>query len=395
VILTDPNSGGTSIGMETGERSLLTYPEFERLRDRVTALSAVCATESGVDRWPISIAGGPQEETRGRMVSEGYFHVFGVQPAIGRFFTEADGGAPGKDPYAVPSYDFWQRRFGGNTSALGTAIRLRRTTYTLIGVAPHGFRCESSGQNPDLWLPLTMQPQVLPGRDWLHENMAQSIDKVMWLHVFGRLKPAMTIARAQSEIDVLFRNIMEAGYPAAMPAESRKRALDQRVVVRDARRGAFRGRDEFSKQMPMLQIVAGLVLLISCANVANLLLARAAARYKEVGVRLSIGAGRSRLVRQFLTESLLLSALGGVAGVLVAAAASRFLLGLLSTPGNPLDLVPDFDLPVLGFTLALTFLTGILFGLAPALRATRVDFGESLRAPKDSVTPPDADLSRS
>jgi hypothetical protein len=277
VMLTDPNAGLSSTGMWPGERGLLTNAEFEQLRDGVTTLSGVCATEANMERWPISIAGGPQEDARGRMVSEGYFGVLGVRPGMGRFFTEADGGESGKDPYAVASYDFWQRRFGGDVAALGTTFQLRRTTYTLIGVAPRGFRGETGGQNPDLWLPLTMQPQILPGRDLLHENMSQNIDKVMWLHVFGRLKPGMTIARTQSEINVLFRNIIESGYPTSMPVESRKRALDQRVVVRDARNGAFRGRDEFSKQMLMLQIVAGLVLLISCANVANLLLARATA----------------------------------------------------------------------------------------------------------------------
>jgi hypothetical protein len=202
------------------------------------------------------------------MVSEGYFSVFGVKPAIGRFFTLEDGTYFEKDPYAVISYDYWQRRFGGNRAVLGTPIRFYRTTVVVIGVAAPNFRGETAGQNPDLWLPMMMQPLLMPGTDWLHQ------DSVMWLHVFGRLKTGVTITEAQAETNVLFRGIIEAKYPATMPEAARTEALNQRIVVKPGRTGVFSGRDAFSEQWTIQLALAGLVLLLACVNVANLLLAR-------------------------------------------------------------------------------------------------------------------------
>jgi predicted permease len=320
------------------------------------------------------------------MVSEEYFSVLGIEPVIGRFFNPGDAKAPGMDPYAIISYDFWQRRFGGSTSVLGTPVRLLNTAYTIIGVAGPGFRGETVGEKPDVWLPMSMELQVMPGRDWLHEDLSKSMEKVMWLHTFGRLRPGVTRGQAQSEIDVLFRGIIENGYPTTLAPETRKAVLDQHLKLKDARTGAFGGRDDFSQQLLVLLAAAGVVLLIACINVANLLLARATARYKEVGVRLSIGASRGRLLRQFLTESLLLSALGGIVGTLVAWAASRGLVHLLAGHRESLALSPGVDWRVLGFTAGMTFLTGIIFGLAPALRSARVNVNDSLRDTGRGVT---------
>jgi predicted permease len=382
VILTNPNSSGVSDGLDTGERNLMSYTEFAQLRDRATTLSGLCAAESQIDRWQLHINGGPQEEARGRLVSEEYFSVLRVEPAIGRFFNNEDAKGPGQDPYAVISYAYWQRRFGGNTSALGTPFRILGTTYTIIGVAQPGFRGESVGEDPEVWLPMMMQTQVMPGRDWLHEDLSKSMEKLMWLHVFGRLKPGLSLARAQTEIDVLFRAIIENGYPATLAAETRKAVLDQHLKLHDARTGAFGGREGFSQQLLVLLAASGVVLLIACINVANLLLARATARYKEVGVRLSIGASRGRLIRQFLSESLLLSFLGGVAGTFVAWGAAHALVPLLAGGrghSTVMVLSPSLDWRVLGFTAGVTFLTGILFGLVPAIRGTRVNVNDSLR----------------
>jgi predicted permease len=378
VTLTDAESSGVSIGSANGERDLLTYAEFAKLRDRSTTLD-LSATESSFNRWNIRIAGGSQEEAGGRLVSEGYFSVFGVDPVIGRFFAKSDTNGVASDPYAVISYDYWQRRFDGKANVLGTPIRLYGAALTVIGVPSSGFHGETVGEAPDIWAPIMMEPLVKPGRDWIHEDLTKSIDKVMWLHVFGRLKPGTSLARAQAEVNVLFKQIIEDGYPKTLSERTRKGLLDQRVRVRDARTGAFDGRNEFSKQLWVLLITAGLVLLIACANVANLLLARATARYREVGIRLSIGAGKGRLIRQFLTESLLLSALGAVAGLMAAAGAARVLVLLLSNGPNELQLRTTFDWRVLAFTLGVTVLTGLLFGLAPALQGTRVDISESLK----------------
>jgi len=379
VMLTDPNTSGVSSGLNTGERGMLTYWEFTQLRDHATSLDGLCAAQAQMSRDQIRIASGQPEDAHTRLVSEEYFSVLGVDAAIGRFFNRDEGKSIGADPYAVLSYDYWQKRFGGNVSVLGTPIKLMGTTLTVIGVAAPGFTGESVGDKPDFWIPMMMQPLVMPGRDWLHEDLSKSIEKVMWLHAFGRLKPGVTQARAQTEIDVLFRGLLESGYPASLDADTRKQAMDQQVKLHDARTGAFGGRDDFAQQLKVLLGASGVVLLIACINVANLLLARATARTKEVGVRLSIGASRLRLVRQFLTESLVLSALGGAAGLLLAWGASRGLILLLSERREDFALAPSLDWRVLSFTLTVTVLTGVLFGLIPALRSTRVNLNDSLR----------------
>ncbi|HET9281140.1 MAG TPA: ABC transporter permease [Candidatus Angelobacter sp.] len=380
VMLTDPNQSGVSAGMSTGERGLLSYAEYVQLRDHSTTLAGLCVAEAEQNRWQLKIGGGSQEEAQGKLVSEDYFSVLGIDPAIGRFFNRDEAKGPGQDPFAVISYDYWQKRFGGNVSVLGTPLKmLGGATLTIIGVAAPGFTGESVGEKPDLWVPMMMQPAIMPGRDWLHEDLAKSMQKVMWLHAFARLKPGVTMSRAQTEIDVLFRGIIENGYPTTLAPETRKQALDQHLKLHDARTGAFGGREGFTQQLLVLLCASIVVLLIACINVANLLLARAAARGKEVGVRLSIGASRARLVRQFLTESLVLSALGGIVGLLLAWGASRALVLLLSERREDFSLSPSLDWRVLGFTVAVTFLTGIVFGLVPALRGTRVNLNDTLR----------------
>jgi predicted permease len=379
VMLTNPNESGVNSGLSTGERGMLTYAEFANLRDHATSLDGLCAAEAQIGRSQVRIAGGQQEDALGRLVSEEYFSVLGVDPAMGRFFNRADAKSPGEDPYAVISYDYWQKRFGGNVSVLSTPIKMLGATVTVIGVAAPGFTGESVGDKPDFWMPMMMQPLVMPGRDWLHEDLSKNIEKVMWLHAFGRLKHGVTRARAQTEIDVLFRGMIENGYPTTLDPETRKQALNQTIKLHDARTGAFGGRDDFTQQLKVLLGASMVVLLIACINVANLLLARATARTKEVGVRLSIGASRLRLVRQFLTESLMLSLLGGVAGLLLAWGASRALVLLLTERRQDFALAPTLDWRVLSFTIGVTLLTGILFGLAPALRSTRVNLTDSLR----------------
>ena len=386
VILTNPAESGMWHGISDGERAMITYPEFLELRERLTTLSGLFVTQSSLEQWQVRVAGNPQEPVHGRLVSEEYFSVLGVEPATGRVFNSHDAAGIGKDPYAVLSYDFWQRRFGGRTDVLGTPIKLNGATLSVIGVARRGFKGESGGQDPDLWIPILMQPLINPGRDWLHDDGTQPFAKISWLHAFGRLKPGATLAALQAEVDVTFKAMMESFYPLTLPAEVRKQGLSQHLVVHDARTGAFDSRDDFASQLGILLTVAGLVLLIACANVANLLLARATARRREVGIRLSIGASRKRLFRQFLTESLVLSLLGGCAGLLIAWSGARLLVRLISDPEQPLSLATGLDWNVLGFTLAVTVCTGILFGLAPSLRASRTDLNASLREVSQSVT---------
>ncbi|HZI58316.1 MAG TPA: ABC transporter permease [Verrucomicrobiae bacterium] len=379
VMFTDPNASGVTTGLNTGERHLITFAEFVQLRDHATTLSGVFATEADLNRWHVRIAGGATEEVRARLVSEEYFSVLGVQPAMGRFFTSSDAKGPGQDPYAVISYEYWQRRFSGNSSVLGTSIQVGNASLTVIAVARPGFRGEAVGESTDVWIPAMMQPMVIPGRDWLSENQSQTLEKVMWLHTFGRLKPGVNLSQAQTEMNVLFRRIIENSYPTSLAPELRKQALDQRLVLRDARRGVFANRDDFSQQLLLLLGAAIVVLAIACINVANLQLARGSNRSREVAIRLSIGATRVRIVRQFLTESLVLSLLGGLLALLLAWGASRLFIALLASARNGLDLSPSLDGRVLLFTLGVAAFSGIIFGLAPALRGTNVNLNDSLR----------------
>lgn len=379
VMLTDPNASMVLGGILSGERSLLGYEEFTRLRDRSKTLSGLCASQLALQRWPVRIGGGSQEQARGRLVSENYFAVFGVKPAIGRLFMQSDAAAAGQDSYAVISHDYWRRRFGENPSVLGTTIRIHNATLVIIGVAAAGFRGETVGQYPDLWLPLLMQPLVMPGWDGLHDFMGHSQDKLMWLHAFGRRNPGVTIAEVQSEMYVLFRHVIEADYSTPMTPLDRKTALNQDVRVRAVRSGAFHGREEFSQQWAILSALSALVLLIACANIANLLLARATVRTREVAIRLSMGARKVLMVRQFLVESLLLAALGGIAGLFVAAIACRVLPLLLAHGSGGFELAPETDLRVLAFTAGIVLVVGVVFGLAPAFRTTNGAIHESLK----------------
>jgi predicted permease len=379
IVLTDPNAGGVAVGMLPGVRKLLSYAEFIYLRDHAATLSGVCAAESEPNRRQVRIGGDAPETARARLVSENYFSMLGAGAALGRVFSPQDAQAPGQDPFVVLSYDYWQRRFNGNPRVIGTSIHIHGTSLNVIGVAARGFQGTSASDRPDFWIPMIMQPLIMPGRDWLHEDLSQSLEKVMWLHVFGRLKPGADLAKAQTEMDVLFHNILEAGYPATLAPETRQQAFNQRLVLHGAGTGTFAGRSEFEQELLILLGVSTLVLLIACANVSNLLLARATARNREICIRLSIGASRRRLVQQFLTESLILALLGGMAGLALAWGGARLLVVLLSDPQNPLQLSPSLDPRVLGFTLAVTLLTGVLFGLAPALRGTQVDLNLGLR----------------
>lgn len=213
-------------------------------------------------RWPVRITGGEQEEAHGRVVSENYFSVFGIRPALGRFFTQHDATGLGKDPYVVISYDYWQRRFGANKAVIGTPMRFYRNTLTIIGVAAKSFRGETVGQDPDLWMPMLVQPLVMPGVEGLSEYMGHPPDKLMWLHVFGRRKPGVTIPKVQAEVTVLFRAFLEAENPPSMSPNNRKEALDESIVVRPFRNGAFHGRNEFAGEWIALAGLAGLVLLV-------------------------------------------------------------------------------------------------------------------------------------
>jgi len=323
------------------------------------------------------------ERVAAEMVSGNYFAMLGVRPAAGRVFnSNEDDRVFRGHPVAVLSYDYWKTRFSADPKVIGKKILVNNYPMTIVGVSAEGFEGLDPAQSPQIRVPILMEPVVLPDFTWFHMDDRRT----RWVQVFARLKPGYTIQSAQSSLQVLFHQIRQ--YETTLPEAKdwnkfvRDRFLAGTIHVEKADTGYSQLRNNFSKALIVLMCMVGLVLLIACANVANLLIARAIARQKEIAVRLSIGASRGRLIRQLLVESLLLSLAGGVVGILIAFGLTRGLLALIPSEGSPLLIHAQPDARILLFTLGVTCLTGLIFGLVPALRASRPDPWTTL---KDSV----------
>jgi predicted permease len=388
VTLSDPDEHGSSFGSEGGDRSLLAYSEFEYFRDHNEVFRGIFAADSQLPHLEVTIpdssstSGVQKESARVRLVSGDYFATLGVSPAAGTFFTREVDRARGGSPIAVVSYAFWKQRFGLDPLALGKTIQIRQTSFQIVGVTPPGFFGETVGAFPDLWIPMMMQDSIYPGRDLLTPSKDLT-NLHMWLQVMARLKPGFTSEQAKTSINVVFKGLLESKVGASISAEERRHDLDQRINLQRAARGSSVLREHFGEPLKILMAMVGFVLLIACANVANLLLARGAARQREFAMRIAIGAGRARLIRQLLTEGLLIAVSGAAAGLLLAQWADALLLRMVSggasgPPSIHLDLQPDAR--VLGFTLGVTLLTTILFALIPSLYSTRLDLTPLLKS---------------
>lgn len=337
------------------------YPDYEDLRDGVGALDAMAAYTFEM----FSLArGGEGERITGMHVSPSYFDVLGVVPATGRFFTP-DEDAPGSDPrVAVLAHAFWSRRLGGDPAVVGSTVEINRVAFQVVGIAPEGFHGHTTGFRPDVYVPMRSVPVLEGGLDEFGRRNAS------WHMAIGRLAPGATLADAEVQVQGIFARLAEA-YP-----ESNARR-GGRVVPLGLVPGAARG--SVAAFLGVLMGMVTLILLVTCANVAGMFVARATTREKEIAVRLALGAGRRRLVRQLLTESLVIFVLGGVVGTGVG----LWLLGLLPVERFPVpipvyvDLSPDVS--VLGFALLATLGTGLVFGLLPALGATRMELTASLK----------------
>jgi putative ABC transport system permease protein len=339
------------------------YPMYADLRDSNEVLSGLAANF----QQPFSLSDGSQSErVIGQIVSGNYFAVLGVRPALGRFFLPEEDRTPGSHPVVVISHGLWQRRFGADPAVIGKTVTLNAYRYTVVGFAPSEFTGTTRGTVNEVYVPAMMQVQAQPGRNSKLDDRGSG-----WLYLLGRLKPGASREQAQAALSTLTGEAKKAFPGSTDPAT---------VFLADGSRGFTARVSDLTLPLQLLMGVVGFVLLIACANVANLLLARGAARRKELAIRLAIGASRWRIVRQLLTESLILTALGGSAGLLVSGWLTRLLLGFQEqTHFVPRTLDSRLDGRVLGFTLGLSLLTGIVFGLAPALQAAKSNFVKALK----------------
>ncbi len=317
-------------------------------------------------------ASGEAEHPRGRLVSGNYFSVLGVRAAIGRTFTDEDD-KEGATPVTLLSYSYWRRRFGLDPGVLGKRLTINNGQFAVIGVAAPEFYGEVMGASYDLWFPIQQEPLVNGGRDWLHDPATN------WLLMMGRLKPGVTLELARAELDPLAHRLVLNLPGVKLNADDLDAIAKEHVNVSPGGVGFSALRARFSQPLLLLFGMVGVVLLICCANIANLLLTRASARAREIGVRLAMGAGRGRLLRQLLTESFLLSLLGTACGALLAVWGTRVLLEVASYSSDPVPLDVHPDWRVLGFTLGLAALAAVLFGLAPAVRTVRVNILSALK----------------
>lgn len=339
----------------------VSYPDYADYRDNNQVFSDLIAQRV----TPVSLSsGGNNQIVAGAIVSGNYFTGLGVNPLLGRPFSPEEDRTPNSYPVAVISHSLWQRAFGGDPQIVGKSVVVNSQSFNVIGVAPEGFIGTTVGLAPDIWFPLMMQARVLPGSDRLTDRGAR------WLNVIGRVKPGVSNEQAEAGMQAVVSRLAQE-YPVTNKGTSP-------TAVRLGE-GSVGIRKNMSGVLLLLMAVVALVLLIACFNVANLMLARALARHKEIGLRQALGATRMRLVQQLLTESVLFSLFGGAVGLLVAYVSTKLLLNLIPPTSIPVVFDLSLNERVFVFALLVSVLTGIIFGLAPAIQTTKADLLPSLK----------------
>jgi len=354
-------TGGWGVGT-------ISLPLYRQIAGRADLFNGVIATNGVAKVRFVAAPGGREESAQQELVSGNYFQVLGIQPVIGRLFTGDDNRVPGGHPLAVLSYDLWRNRFGADPAVLGRTLLVDEQSLTVIGVAAPGFHGVAPERHTDVWVPAMMFHfgNVMSPNSW-------------WLMPLARVRPEVPVQRVRAALEVMMQQHLRTIYGERYDAAFRRKALQQRLEIREGSVGLSMLREHFGKPLAVLLALVSLVLLAACINVANLLLARGAARQKEIAMRLSLGATRARLVRQALTETLLIAAAGTAVGIALAAWGVRVVASFLpEEAGNPFSSAPD--LAMLGFTIAISLGSALLFGLGPALRSTAVNPAAGLRS---------------
>ncbi len=358
---------------QTGAWGAYSLPLYRQFKKQNLYFQDLCAFQSYTSRLSVRINGSPARVALGKVVSGNYFSVLGVSPYLGRTLQPKDDQPNSSEP-AVVSYRAWVRLFARDATVIGHAIDVNGTSITIVGVTPPEFFGEKIENEPaDFWMPLRLQPFTMLQSTFLEDP------QMNWLNVIGRLKSGANVRKAQAHVTNILQQFLTNEESAHLTSETRRLISTCHVELTPAGRGISELRKRFSQPLDILMALVGLVLLTACANVANLLLARAAGRQTEIAMRLVLGAKRIRIIRQLLTESLVLAILGGSAGIVIAWWSTKFLVRLLAGSGQalPLDIAPDAA--VLAFTVLISFAAMLLFGLAPALQSTEIDLAPSLK----------------
>jgi predicted permease len=383
VLFGNGEDSGEMDGIQPGKLGIFTYDFYKRIENNHEALQGITAFGSFHITVSVRANGklaGPSEQVESNLVSGTFFAVLGVKPLLGRPIEPSDTVASGQNAVAVISYRYWKQSLSGDPGIIGRTITVNSTPFTVIGVAPSEFYGIELDTDPgDMWFPVTMQEQVMLQPSLLDPQ------GLYWLHMMARTKSGVSVKQAQEWVNLQNRAFMEDREGAGLTEQRRKEIQGVDVDLLPGSAGFSRLRREYTDSLRILMGVVVLVLLIACGNLANFLLAKTASREREISVRLAIGATRMRIVRQMLTETLLLSLLGGAAGLLFAAWGTRALIAFVASGATYAPIDPNPDARVLAFSLGVSLLTGILFGLAPALRISRNNLSPGLKSGTRSV----------
>src|SRR5690349_17573505 len=374
VLFSDATSEGTSLedSPRTGEWQRFSYASYAYFRDHNQSFQEIAALRSGES--PLSVRQADAQanaaaRAQGHLVTGNYFSVLGVRALRGRVLTPEDD-KPGAAPATVISHRYWEKELNSDPSVVGKSFIINGTNFTVVGITPPEFFGIRVRRPPDFWLPLSFQPQIEQRGDFLTDTQAY------WLTPFGRLKPGVTMAQAQANMNLALQQFLTQQAGSEL-TEERQKGIQNTFITLVSGQGGLSGlRRAYSTPLQMLMAIVGMVLLIACANVGSLLLSRAASRKAEISLRMALGATRRRIIRQLITESMLLAAVGGLFGVLLAQWGVYVLVGLVAKT-SPLNTRPD--LGVLAFTAGVSLVAGLLFGLIPAVRASKTDLATAMK----------------